>query len=376
VEDAASPMNTRTNLPRREFLIGSAFALGAGLTTWAASGARVKVGFAGLKHGHVYQVLKRAVADPRVEVIALAESDEQNRKAGERAFGKPVRYANHRELLDAEPQLDAVVVCEEYGRRGEAAIAALEAGKHVFSDKPLCTHVEELERIAALAAEKHLEVHVDFSLRHMWARAAVLLQQGEIGDIVGCTFAGPHSLSYEHRPKWYFAPGMHGGVINDLMGHGVDFAHWIARGPFVQVLSATRACVGFPQQPAFETAGDAFFQLEGGATIFGHVDYLVPAGHTGDWKCSVVGTKGDAVVSGHDGFTLRPAGAPERHLAPNELRAESPDPFTDFIGVLTEGKAPLRSTAESLHCSLATLLAQAAAETGGTHVALPPLKTG
>ena len=53
-------------------------------------------------------------------------------------FGSPVKYANYRELLESEP-LDAVVVCEEYGRRGEAAVAALEAGKHVFSDKPLCT---------------------------------------------------------------------------------------------------------------------------------------------------------------------------------------------------------------------------------------------
>jgi predicted dehydrogenase len=169
---------------------------------------------------------------------------------------------------------------------------------------------------------------------------------------------------------------MHGGVINDLMGHGVDFAHWIARRPLVAVLSATLACVGFPQQPEFETSGDAFYQLEGGTTVFGHVDYLAPAGHAGGWRCSVVGTKGDAVVSERDGFTLRPAGGPERHLAANELRADSPHPFTDFIDVLTEGKAPLRTTAESLHCSLATLPAQAAAAPGGTRVAFPPLKTG
>jgi predicted dehydrogenase len=316
--------------------------------------------------------MKSAAADPRVIIAAIADDDEQNRKQAERIAGIPVKYANYHQMLESEP-LDIVVVCEEFGRRGEAAIAALEAGKHVFSDKPLCTRAEELDRIAKLAAEKHREVHVDFSMRHIWAKGAELLQQGEIGDIIGCSFAGPHSLSYERRPKWYFTPAMHGGIINDLMGHGVDFVQWIAKRPYVEVLSGTRAKVGFPQQPDFETTGDALFQLQGSATVFGHVDYFSPAGHPGGWKCNVVGTKGDATFGDHDGFTLRPSGAAERRLEAKELRAESPSPFKDFINLLIDGKAPLRTTAESLHISQATLLAQAAAESGKSRVPFPAL---
>ncbi|HEY3897212.1 MAG TPA: Gfo/Idh/MocA family oxidoreductase [Chthoniobacter sp.] len=365
-------MKPKTILPRREFLITSTLALGGACLAAAAPETRLRIGFSGLKHGHVYAVMKLAAADPRVTIAAIADDDEQNRKEGERISGVPVKYANYHQMLESET-LDVVVVCEEYGRRGEAAIAALEAGKHVFSDKPLCTRAEELERIATLAAAKHLEVHVDFSLRHFWAKGAELLQQGGIGEIVNCTFAGPHSLNYEHRPKWYFAPGMHGGIINDLMGHGVDFVQWIAKRPYVEVLSGACARVAFPQHPDFETTGDAFYQLQDGATVFGHVDYLSPAGHPGGWKCSIVGTKGDATVNDHDGFTLRPSGAAERHLEAKELRAESPHPFKDFIALLVEGKAPLRTTAESLHVSQATLLAQVAAESGKSHVPFPAL---
>jgi hypothetical protein len=90
----------------------------------------------------------------------------------------------------------------------------------------------------------------------------------------------------------------------------------------------------------------------------------------------VVGTKGDAVVSDREGFTLRPSGAAERHLETKDLRAESTHPFKDFVGLLVEGKAPLRTTAESLHGSLATLLAQSAAESGKTHVDFPALAGG
>lgn len=352
--------------------MSSTLALGG--IAWASSGRRLRIGVAGLKHNHVNQILKLATKGSSVTIVALADDDEQNRQEFGRTFGQPVRYASHRELLESE-KLDAVVVCEEFGRRGEVVIAALRAGKHVFCDKPLCTRLEELKTIAALAARKHLEVQVDFSLRHYWARAGRLLQQGEVGEIVSCNFSGPHGLNYGRRPKWYFEPGKHGGIINDLMGHGLDFVHWITRHRYSEVLSATRACVGLPQHPAFETSGDASFRLDGGASIFGHVDYLVPAGHSTTWKLNVTGTKGDAVLTERDGLVLRPAGTAERRLIPNELRAESPHPFTDFVRLLTDGTAPLRTTKESLHISQATLLAQRAAETGNTHVAFSTLRS-
>jgi predicted dehydrogenase len=364
-------MTKKTELPRREFILSSALALGG--IAWAGNEARLRVGVAGLKHSHVNQILKLAAKDPSVEIVALADDDEQNRKEFERTFGRPVRYSDYRELLKSE-QLDALVVCEEFGRRGEVVIAALRAGKHVFCDKPLCTRMEELNTIAKLAVERRREVHVDFSLRHYWARAATMLQQGDIGQIVGCTFAGPHGLNAERRPKWYFAPGKHGGVINDLMGHGVDFVHWITRRRYAEVLSATRSCIGLPQHPAFETFGSASYRIEGGTNVFGQVDYLVPTGHSTTWTCSIIGSKGDAALSERDGLCLRPAGAAERRLAANALRADSPHPFTDFVRLLTNGTAPLRTTEESLHCSLATLLAQRAAETGETHVPFPASK--
>jgi predicted dehydrogenase len=377
-KDGSFPMNTTTKVKRREFLIGSTLALGGVCLGATGAGGPLKVGILGLKHGHGLGMLQAAAGDPRVTIVALAEDDEKNRQSGEKIAKKPVKYANYRELLSSPDgqQIDAVLVCEEFGRRGEAAIAALEMGKHVFSDKPLCTRVEELQKIATLAAQKHLEVHVDFALRHNWAKAGNTLQQGAIGEIVSCTFSGPHTLNYEKRPKWFFNPELNGGIINDLLGHGVDFASWATGKPFTQVFSATRAFVGCPEAPTFETSGDAFYQLAGGATAFGHVDYLSPVGHPGGWKCTFVGSKGDAMVSDHEGFVARLSGAAEVRLTGKELRGEAASPLKDFVSLLTEGKAPLRSTAESLHGALATLVAQAAAVNGGSRVALPGLKAG
>ena len=217
----------------------------------------LRIAIAGLKHEHVKTVLRLALADRRVSVVALADDDPANRTAYEQAFGQPVRYASHRELLESV-EFEALVVCEVFARRGAAVSDALAAGKHVFCDKPLCTRIAELARIAALAAARRLEVAVDFSLRQYWFEAGASLRQGEIGTIVSCSFTGPHGLGYDGRPSWYFAPGQHGGILNDLSGHGLDFVHWITGRRFARVLAATCACVGLPQEPHFETCGEAY----------------------------------------------------------------------------------------------------------------------
>ena len=330
----------------------------------------LRIAVAGLKHGHVKTVLQLALQDPRVSVVALADDDPAQRGAYEQAFARPVRYASHRELLESV-EFEALVVCEAFAGRGVVVGDALAAGKHVFCDKPLCTRIAELERIEALAAAQRLEVAVDFSLRQHWFQAAAPLQQGEIGTIVSCTFAGPHGLGYEWRPRWYYAPGQHGGILNDLSGHGLDFVHWITGRRFARVLAATCACVGLPQEPRFETFGEAYYQLDGGATVFGHVDYLVPAGHPTAWRCVIVGTAGDAVVDETTGLRLRPAGAPERLIPAAALRSGTQHPFPDFVGLLTEGTPGLRTTAETLHCSLAALVAQQVAERQETAVPIP-----
>ncbi|HQK94337.1 MAG TPA: Gfo/Idh/MocA family oxidoreductase [Armatimonadota bacterium] len=323
----------------------------------------LRVAFAGLKHDHVRTILRLALDDPGVELAGVADSDLTNREAIAQAFRVPVDYISHEALLESA-EFDALVVCDAFGRRGEAAIAALETGKHVFSDKPLCTREVELHRIADLAREKGLEVGVDFSLRHYWAGAKLPLEQGEIGDLLSCTFAGPHALGLGRRPSWYFEPGMHGGIINDLMGHGLDYVGWVTGQRCVEVLSATRVTGLLREHPGFEMLGEAHFRLADGLTAFGHVDYLAPEGHAGGWWLAFTGSEGDALLSEASGLRLRRTGAAETHIAAAELRSASPHPFVDFVGLLTDGTPPLRTTAEALDCSLASLVAQRLAASG------------
>jgi len=126
-------MTKKPKLPRREFLMSSALALGG--IAWAGNGARLRIGVAGLKHSHVNQILNLAAKDPSVEIVAFADDDEQNRKELERTFGHLVRYSTIGSY--SSPRNSMHWWCARNLAGGEkVVIAALRAGKHVFCDKP------------------------------------------------------------------------------------------------------------------------------------------------------------------------------------------------------------------------------------------------
>jgi predicted dehydrogenase len=84
----------------------------------------------------------------RFTVAALAEPSETVRVALGERYGIQDLYADPRRLLD-EASLDAVVVCSPAGTHAEVILAALDAGLHVFVEKPMCITLADADRIVA-----------------------------------------------------------------------------------------------------------------------------------------------------------------------------------------------------------------------------------
>ncbi len=124
----------------------------------------------------------------------------------------------------SDKNIDAIAIGNYYGARGRMAIDALKFGKHVISDKPLCTSTEELNEIERLADEKNLKVSLMLDLRYSGnvLAARKVIKEGRIGTVNNVYFGGQHPLMYGKRPGWYFEVGKHGGVINDIVIHGID----------------------------------------------------------------------------------------------------------------------------------------------------------
>ena len=114
---------------------------------------KLKVGIIGtgwIADAHIQQYKQM----PDVEIIAGADLIEGKAEAFFKKWEvEGVRcYRSHTELLENEPELDAVSICTYNATHAECAIAALNKGVHVLLEKPMCVTTEEA--IEIMKAEK------------------------------------------------------------------------------------------------------------------------------------------------------------------------------------------------------------------------------
>ncbi len=138
----------------------------------------------------------------RFTVAALAEPSATVRDALCARFGIGGSYADWRSMLDAMP-LDAVLIASPAGTHVEIVLAALEAGLHVFCEKPLAITLADIDRISAARDRAGRVVQVGYMKRHDPAFQRAL---EEMPDSAG-------ELRYVsiavNDPEWvpYFLPG-------------------------------------------------------------------------------------------------------------------------------------------------------------------------
>ena len=84
----------------------------------------------------------------RFTLVALAEPSAVVREALGARYGVPELHADYRALLEGG-ELEALVVCSPAGTHAEVVLAALEAGLHVFVEKPMCITLADADAIVA-----------------------------------------------------------------------------------------------------------------------------------------------------------------------------------------------------------------------------------
>jgi myo-inositol 2-dehydrogenase/D-chiro-inositol 1-dehydrogenase len=208
-------------------------------------------------------------------------------------------YARYEDLL-ASPDVDAVVLVTPTSLHADQAIAALQAGKHVFVEKPLALNLPDCERVLA-EAEKHpqLIAMVGFVRRFdpSYRTAQASIAAGDIGR----PFIVRSQTCDQNDPEGFFvkfAPTS-GGIFMDCSVHDIDLARWMLGRPKAQRAFATGTIA---LHPGLAACGDvdngiAVVEFEGGAKAVLYASRTMAHGH--ETSTEVIGTAGKLTVGEH-----------------------------------------------------------------------------
>ncbi len=146
---------------------------------------KVRVGFIGAGRISTLHALAYE-ANPTGELVAVADRDEKIASDRASEWGAGTTYADYRELL-ASPDVDAVEILLPHNLHLKVTIDALEAGKHVSLQKPMCLDMDEARQIAAAAerADVTFRMVENYRTYEPYMRAKKMLDAGEIGEPLG-----------------------------------------------------------------------------------------------------------------------------------------------------------------------------------------------
>ena len=214
----------------------------------------IGVGSMGRNHARVCSEMGvlDAIADPESSVAKpLAER-----------FG--VQYfSDYRKMLRTD--LDAVTVSTPTNTHYKLAMDALEAGKHVLVEKPICFSIREAERLCAAADKEGLVLAVGQIERHnpvvRFARDSI--SSGRFGDVVSVAARRVSTLPGRIRDV---------GVLMDLGIHDIDVIRYLAQSPVRSVY----AVGGRRQNDRFEDHANVLLEFENEILGFVEVNWLTP----------------------------------------------------------------------------------------------------
>ena len=186
-------------------------------------------------YGHV-----PAIAEAE-ELRAVAFVDPERSRAEEfsRRFGGGAVFEDYREVLDRQ-DVDAVAILTTPRQHGRIAVDALEAGKHVFTEKPISHSSVSAEEMIAAARRTGRKLFVGFLLRHTrcFQKMAEVIHDGRIGRPMA--FRMISFERYDRAEPYYWDRALHSFILEtspgiDCGSHYVDLMRWYSGAEAVRV---------------------------------------------------------------------------------------------------------------------------------------------
>ena len=181
---------------------------------------------------------------PSATLLALASRDPDKGEKIARQLSVPRVYSNYEALL-ADPDIDAVYIPLPNQLHFEWSVKALEAGKHVLCEKPLCLSSEQIRQLCAVRDRtgRHIEEAFGFRNHPQWNKLAEILDSGAIGTArsahgtLAKQFLDPQDIRNN--------PAAGGGGLYDLGSYAISACNLIFRRRPHRVVATLERDPGF-----------------------------------------------------------------------------------------------------------------------------------
>src|SRR6266446_876061 len=273
-------------------------------------GAPLRVGLAGLVHGHAFGFFDQFQRRTDLQVVGIAEADHQLTEQVAKRYGLPpgIFYSDLEEMLKKTHPQAVLAYTNTYDHRRVVEICARH-GVPVMMEKPLAVSLEDARAVERAAHEAKIQVLVNYETTWYRSNQAAydLTRENAIGEIRKIVVHDGHSGPKEINvgPEflaWLSDPKLNGaGALFDFGCYGADLATWLMDGRRPDTVTAVTQ----------QIKPDVYPRVDDEATIiltYPRAQAIIQA--SWNWPFSrkdmeVYGQKGYAITVGRDGLRVR-----------------------------------------------------------------------
>ena len=239
-----------------------------------------------------------------LELHTVADVTPEAAERAKAAFGFAHATTCWQDIVE-NPEIDLVSITAPNALHKEMALAAVQAGKHVYCEKPLAPLAQDAYEMALAAEEAGVKTQVGFNYlcNPMLGLAREMIAAGELGEIRG--YRGIHcedymadaggAFTFRHDPAG-------GGALADIGSHALATAEFLC-GPITRVMGDCVTMIdsrpdgkGGSRKVEVDDVGRAFVRFENGAT--GSVEgNWIATGRKMQHDFEIYGTKGALAFS-------------------------------------------------------------------------------
>ena len=196
-------------------------------------GANTQKGWAPRSH------LPAIVASPEFELTAVCTTRQESADESAKKYGARLAFDDYNKMLQ-HPEIDAVAVVLRVPSHYEPTVAALNAGKHVYTEWPLGRTTAEAIELAELAATKGVRTMVGLQARAapgiLYAKD--LVASGYVGEVMSChvSLIREGGLSRTSDRTWQRDDDLGANTLTIACGHSIDALRFVV-GNFGHVSS-------------------------------------------------------------------------------------------------------------------------------------------